>query len=162
MSKKDLLSSDAERMYVVEQHGLERIADDLGLNIKTVFAWKQEGDWEAKRFEFIKSKQMFHEDLYNFARKLMRSIEADIDEGRKSDNGKLYTFTKMLPLITKIKQYEDIVAKKQEDTKDKTTLSTEDVREIEELLGIRRHKNHEIELETGQKEEGLNDENIEH
>ncbi len=53
---------------------------------------------------------------------------------------KLYTFTRMLPLITKIKEYEDVAAKKQTEDRDKTTLTDEDVMEIEELLGIRRHR----------------------
>ena len=148
MTKKDMFSADAERMYVVEQHGLERVATDLDLNIKTVFAWKQEGNWEEKRLEYIKGKQMFHEELYYFARKLMQSIQDDIDQGRKTDSGKLYTFTRMLPLITKIKEYEDIATKKEEKNRDKTTLTDEDVKEIEDLLGIRRNRKPLINPET--------------
>jgi uncharacterized protein YjcR len=143
LSKKQIYYAQAERMYVIEQHNLERIASDLGVNIKTIFFWKQEGNWDEKRFEFIKGKQMFHEELYNFARKLMHSIEEDIDNSRKTDNGKLYTFTRMLPLITKIKEYEDVAAKKEQQElkdRDKTTLTPEDVREIEDLLGIRRNR----------------------
>jgi len=129
-------------MYVIEQKNLENISIELGLNFKTVLSWKQEGNWSEKRLDYIKGKQMFHEELYNFARKLMHSIEDDIDNNRKTDNGKLYTFTRMLPLITKIKEYEDIASKKEFEQKDKdrTTLTPEDVREIEDLLGIRRNK----------------------
>lgn len=137
MSKKDLFSADAERMYVVEQHSLDRIASDLGLNIKTVFAWKQEGNWDDKRLEFIKGKQMFHEELYLFARKLMHSIQTDIDEGRKTDNGQLYTFTRMLPLITKIKEYEDKTVTKEVGNNERKNLTVDELRQIEELLGIR-------------------------
>ena len=104
MTKKDIYSADAERMYVVEQYNLERIASELDLNFKTVLAWKQQGNWAEKRLEYIKGKQMFHEELYYFARKLMQSIQDDIDRNRKTDSGKLYTFTRMLPLITKIKE----------------------------------------------------------
>lgn len=152
MTKKDIYSADAERMYVVEQHNLERIATELNLNFKTVLAWKQEGNWEEKRLEYIKGRQMFHEELYYFARKLMHSIEDDIDNNRKTENGKLYTFTRMLPLITKIKEYEDIATKKEEKDKDKTTLSSEDVKEIEDLLGIRRNKKPLIEKNEAEKE----------
>jgi hypothetical protein len=148
MTKKDFYFADAERMYVVEQYNLERIASELGLNFKTVLSWKQEGKWAEKRLEYIKGKQMFHEELYYFARKLMQSIQDDIEQGKKTDNGKLYTFTRMLPLITKIKEYEDIATKKEEKDKDKTTLTPEDVREIEELLGIRRGKNSLISQEN--------------
>lgn len=153
MTKKDLYSADAERMYVVEQFNLERIASELGLNFKTVLTWKQEGNWAEKRLEYIKGKQMFHEELYYFARKLMQSIQDDIEQGKKTDSGKLYTFTKMLPLITKIKEYEDVATKKEEIDRDKTTLSPEDVKEIEELLGIRRNRKPLINSETELKNE---------
>jgi hypothetical protein len=38
---------------------------------------------------------MFHEDLFNFARKLMTSIEYDMDNnGVKVDPGRMFAFTK--------------------------------------------------------------------
>lgn len=142
MTKKELFLAQAERLYVIEQQSLERIALDLDLNFKTVHSWKQENNWEEKRLEYLKGKQMFHEELYYFARALMQSIQDDIEQNKKTDSGKLYTFTRMLPLITKIKEYEDIAAKKDEERpdRDKTTLTPDDVREIEDLLGIRRNK----------------------
>jgi hypothetical protein len=138
LSKKHVYSAEAEKMYIIEQLSLERIASDLNLNYKTVLYWKQEGNWEEKRLEYIKSKQMFHEELYGFARKLMHSIEEELDNGQKTDAGRLYTFTKILSMVTKVKEYEEATIKKSAADEDKTNLTPEDIKEIEELLGIKR------------------------
>ena len=60
-----------------------------------------------KKEEFRKSKQAFHSELYEFARKLMRDISEDMENGEKIDPGRMYAFTRMLPLIGKVKEYED-------------------------------------------------------
>jgi len=138
LSKKQVYFADAERMYVIEQRSVDKIASVLDLNFKTVLGWKQEGNWEEKRFSFLRSKQMFHEELYEFSRKLMISIKDDIEKGEKIDAGRMYTFTRMLPLITKIKEYEDVASKKQE-SEEKKGLTPEILNLIEEeVLGIRR------------------------
>jgi len=142
VSKRTSYLSLAEKMYVIEHKSIERIALDLNLNFKTILRWKDEGGWEEKRESYVQNQQMFHEELYIFSRKLMRSIQEDLDNDRKTEAGRMYTFTRMLPLITKIKEYEDIVAKKQDD-KDNKTLTDEDIREIEDLLGIRKHRKDE-------------------
>ena len=68
MGKKKVYFSQAERLYVVEQKSVDKIASELNLNFKTVLIWKQQGNWEEKRFSFLKSKSMFHEELYEFSR----------------------------------------------------------------------------------------------
>lgn len=74
--------------------------------------------------------------MYNFARKLMNTIEYDIDSGNKVEQGRLYTFAKMLPFITKIKEYEDSKDKhNDEQTKD---ITPDFIKMInEEFLGIK-------------------------
>ena len=132
-----MLFSEAERFYVVEHMTIDEIASRLQLNFKTILAWKAEGNWEEKRFQLVRSKQLFHEELYEFARKLMLSIKEDIDNGEKVDPGRMYAFTRMLPLITKIKEYEDVAAKKEQ--KQESKGLTEDIVKLieEEVLGIK-------------------------
>lgn len=137
MSKKQIYFTDAERMYVEEQLSLNDISSNLDINYKTLHSWKQKGNWNQKRTDFIKNKQAFHERAYNFAQKLMNSIEDDLDSGKKPEIGRLYTITKMLSMIIKVKEYQDSASKKQF-AEDKTSLSPEEMREIEELLGLRR------------------------
>ena len=138
MAKKQLYFNEAERLYVVEQCTLAEIASRLRLAEKTVRNWKDEGDWEAKRVGHLKSKEAFHEELYEFARKLMRSIKEDMDKGEKVDPGRMYAFTRLLPLITKVKDYEDVVAKKEKDEDTTKPGLTEDVLKVieREVLGL--------------------------
>ena len=136
MAKKQLYFNEAERLYVVEQCTIAEIASRLRLGEKTVRIWKDEGDWENKRLRFLKGKESFHEELYEFGRKLMKSIKEDMDNSVKVDSGRLYTLTRLLPLITKVKDYEDVVSKKDEQGV-KSGL-TEDVLKLieKEVLGI--------------------------
>ncbi|MDD3012604.1 MAG: hypothetical protein PHC34_02750 [Candidatus Gastranaerophilales bacterium] len=138
MTKKHLYYSEAERMYVVSQMTIEEIASRSNSNERTVRRWKEEGDWDTKKSQFIISKQMFHEELYEFARKLMSGIKDDLDKGEKVDTGRMYAFVRMLPMILKVKEYEDISAKKEE-KEDKKGLTQDIVAIIEqEVLGLKR------------------------
>jgi len=137
LTKKEILLESAQRMYVVEQMTIDEIASKLELNEKTIRRWKQRYDWDYKKENYINSKSMFHEELYNFARKLMTSIEADMENKEKIDPGRMFAFTKMLPLITKIKDYEDSVSKKQTDSENKG-ITPDFVKLIEtEILGMK-------------------------
>ena len=106
MAKKQAYFAEAERLYVVEQMTLTEIAARLKLCERTVRTWKDEGSWETRRAQFMASKESFHTELYDFARKLMRTIRDDIDAKEKVDAGRLYTFARLLPLLTKIKEYQ--------------------------------------------------------
>ena len=46
----------------------------------------------------------------------MKGISEDIDLGEKIDTGRMYAFCRILPMIWKVKDYEDVVAKKKEYT----------------------------------------------
>lgn len=136
-SKKQYLE-EAERLYVIEQMSLEEIAKRLKLNRKTVMQWKDLGDWGNKRKTYLRSKQCFHEEMYEFARKLMKDISSDIDAGEKVDVGRMYAFCRILPMFTKVKDYEDIVAKKNKAEAPKG-LTPEMIAQIQEdILGIPR------------------------
>jgi hypothetical protein len=137
MAKKQLYFNEAERLYVVEQCTLTEIASRLRLAEKTVRLWKDEGGWEGKRMQHLKSKEAFHEELYEFARKLMKTIKEDIENGERVDPGRMYAFTRLLPLITKVKDYEDVLSKK-ENEESKKGLTDDVLKIIEsEILGIR-------------------------
>ena len=136
MTKKKSLAAAAERFYVIEQMTMVEIAQILNVHEKTIQNWKDEFNWDEKRTKFIQTKQSFHEEMYNFARKLMSTIESDIDSGNKVEQGRLYTFAQMLPFITKIKEYEDSKnVVKDDKVKD---ITPDFIRMInEEFLGIK-------------------------
>lgn len=136
MNSKKYLLNEAERLFTYEFCTVDEIADRLHINRKTVLSWKEQGEWDKKRRDYLKSKQSFHEELYEFARKLMKDITEDIDAGEKVDPGRMYAFCRILPMFTKVKDYEDVVAKKADNDKPKG-LTPELIAQIEEeVLGI--------------------------
>ena len=114
MAKKHLYFNEAERLYVVEQCTIAEIASRLKLGEKTVRMWKEEGDWDRKRKQFLAERQSLAEELFVFARKLARSIMNDWDKGEKVDQGRLYALARLLPMILKVKDYETVMAEKEE------------------------------------------------
>ena len=136
MNSKKYLFNEAERLFTYEFRTVDDIASRLNINRKTVMKWKDDGDWEKKRKDFLKSKQSFHEELYEFARKLMKDISIDMDNGEKVDPGRMYAFCRLIPMFTKVKDYEENMSKKDE-TKQQKGLTPELIQKIEEeVLGI--------------------------
>jgi hypothetical protein len=136
LTKKDTLADVAERLYVVDQMTINEVANLLKVHEKSIRNWKEEFKWDEKRKQLIKTKTQFHEEMYNFARKLMGTIEYDLDNGGKIDQARLFTFAKMLPLITKIKDYEDTTSAKNQKEENKG-ITPDFVKLIEtEILGM--------------------------
>ena len=136
MNSKKYLFNEAERLFTYEFRTVDDIASRLNINRKTVMKWKDDGDWEKKRKDFLKSKQSFHEELYEFARKLMKDISIDMDNGEKVDPGRMYAFCRLIPMFTKVKDYEENMSKKDE-TKQPKGLTPELIQKREEeVLGI--------------------------
>lgn len=143
MNSKRQYFDEAERLFVIEHLSLDEIAHRLKLCRKTVMIWKESGDWDNKRKQYLRSKQTFHEELYEFAKKLMKGITDDIDAGEKIDTGRMYAFCRILPMIHKVKDYEDVVAKKEPKEQSKG-LTPELIAQIEEeVLGIKHDDNEE-------------------
>lgn len=142
MSKKERYFDEAEILYVQGQHTVNEIASKLVLAEKTVRVWKAQGEWDEKRKEFLKSKSSVHSDLYEVIKSVISSVKDDLAAKQKIEASRMYFVTKALPLIIKIKDYEELVNKKQ-GAELKNVLSPEDVREVEELLGLRRYTKEE-------------------
>ena len=136
MNSKRHLFSEAERLYIFQNKNIDTIAHELNINRKTVMAWKEEGDWGNRRKEYFKSKQTFHEELYEFARSLMKGISEDMKAGEKIDPGRMYAFCKVIPMFAKVKDYEDVIAKANNKNPAKG-LTPELIAQIEhDILGI--------------------------
>lgn len=147
MTNKQYLIGEAENLFVYKLKTVETIANELNLSRKTVMNWKEKGDWDNKRKLYIKSKIAFHEELFEFARKIMKDITEDMEKGNKIDAGRMYAFCKLVPMFTKVKDYEDIVAKKEEKATPRG-LTPELIAQIEEeVLGITHNDNNSEEIE---------------
>ena len=128
LNKKKYLYNEAERLYIYNFLTIDELASRLNLNRKTIMDWKEK--------DFLSSKQSFHHEMYEFARKLMSGIIADMEAGEKVDPGRMYAFCRIIPMFTKVKDYEDATAKKDVPIKPKG-LTAELIRQIEqEVLGI--------------------------
>ncbi|MBR6126761.1 DUF1804 family protein [bacterium] len=137
MTKREILISNAERLYVVDQLTLEEVASKIGVNERTIRRWKNEHKWDLRKEQYVNTKSMFHEELYNFARKLMVSIEYDIENKEKVDPGRMFAFTRLLPMINKIKEYEDEIGNKP-DKQEHQGITPDFVKLIEtEILGMK-------------------------
>lgn len=137
MNSKEYLVNEAERLYVYDYNTVDEISSKIKISAKTVCRWKDKYDWETKRKSFLKSKQTFHEELYEFARKLMNGIATDIDAGEKVDPGRMYAFCRILPMFVKVKDYEDLTTKKETKKSNNKGLTDDIVAQIEEdILGI--------------------------
>ena len=124
MAKNEVLLSNAERLYVVDQLTIEEVAQKVGVNERTIRRWKTDHKWDLKKEQYLSTKTMF-------------SIEYDIDNNEKVDPGRMFAFTKMLPLITKIKEYEDGVINKPAKEENKG-ITPDFVKLIEtEILGMK-------------------------
>lgn len=147
MTNKQYLIGEAENLFVYKLKTVETIANELNLSRKTVMNWKEKGDWDNKRKLYIKSKIAFHEELFEFARKIMKDITEDMEKGNKIDAGRMYAFCKLVPMFTKVKDYEDIVAKKEEKATPRGLTPELIARIEEEVLGITHNDNNNEEIE---------------
>ena len=136
MANSEVIIANAERFYVIDRMTEKEVASQVGVNERTVKRWKKKFDWETKKNQYYQTTSLFHKEMYNFARKLMTSIEYDLDNGNEVNSSRMYTFTKMLPLIVKIKDYEDNIKKGAKES-EQQGITPDFVKLIEtEILGM--------------------------
>ena len=141
MNNKDYLINDAEHLYVYKLKNIDTIARELKLNRKTVINWKEQFDWDTRRRQYTQSKIAFHEELYEFARKVMKDITIDMESGEKVDPGRFYAFCRLLPMFGKVKSYEDVIAMSKAKPVKKGLTAEMVARIEEEILGIPQNNN---------------------
>jgi len=127
MSKKALYLPEAERLYTQDLLTLEEIASRLPVAERTLRYWKEEGAWDDKKKQATRSRQAFHEELYEFVRTLMKKIKEDLLEGNEISQSRMYAFVNLIPRIYKLKEYEEAV------TEMNTKLAKEGVSDKDKL-----------------------------
>ena len=141
MNNKDYLINDAEHLYVYKLKNIDTIAKELKLNRKTVMNWKEQFDWDTRRRQYTQSKTAFHEELYEFARKIMKDITLDMEAGEDVNPGRFYAFCRLLPMFGKVKSYEDVIAMSKAKPVQKGLTPEIIARIEEEILGIPQNDN---------------------
>ena len=137
MANSEIILANAERFYVIERMTEKEVAQQVGVHERTIRRWKKEHNWDVKKDQYFQTASLFHKEMYNFSRKLMISIEYDLDNGNEINSSRMYTFAKILPLITKIKDYEDNI-KNDSNAKIPEGITPDFVELIEtEILGMK-------------------------
>ena len=137
MANSEIILANAERFYVIERMTEKEVAQQVGVHERTIRRWKKEHNRDVKKDQYFQTASLFHKEMYNFARKLMISIEYDLDNGNEINSSRMYTFAKILPLITKIKDYEDNI-KNDSNAKIPEGITPDFVELIEtEILGMK-------------------------
>jgi hypothetical protein len=138
LNKKEHLYAAAERLYVYENLTVEETASILKIAPRTVGNWKSKQNWGLKRKAYTETRLAFHQELFEFARKLMKEISSDMETGEKVDRNRLSALCHILPMFGKVKEYEDGLINSK--INKKKTVSPETIRYIEEeILGIKRN-----------------------
>jgi transposase len=140
LNKKKIYYAEAEKLYVVEQMTIEEIASRFNLAVRTIKYWKQGQGWDVKRSAYLESQQSSHKDGYMYARRLLRAIKEDQQEGRKVSAGRLRALAKITRTFLEMKKDDDkgdMLRKFFAPREKKTTLTPEEIEKIRrEFLGM--------------------------
>lgn len=115
MTKTRMLWPEAERLYALEGCEPAEIASRLGVEERLVHAWKERArDWDAKRNAYRESRQSFHEELYEFGRELLTAVRRQVAEGQDVSQSRIHMLMRLIPNLTKVKDYELVAANHRE------------------------------------------------
>lgn len=124
----------AEQMYVYEKQPFDAIGTKLNISRKTLFYWKKKYEWDRKRFKAERNQENFSSELFEFAKKLMQKISADIDNDRQTPQSEIYSLMNILKNLPQVKQ--QITEPKQKSNK-KEYLPEDIVKIVErDILGM--------------------------
>jgi uncharacterized protein YjcR len=93
------LYKEAERLYLQENLPVNKIAVQLDISRRTIFYWKKKYDWDKRKFEYEHEKDAFNQELLEFARKMMRKLNNDLDKNSHTNQSEIYSFMNILKKI---------------------------------------------------------------
>lgn len=134
MAKKALYYPEAERLYTQDLLTLDEIASRLQVSERTLRYWKEDGAWDEKKKQAVRSKQAFHEELYEFVRTLMKKIKEDLLEGNEISQSRMYAFVNLIPRIYKLKEYEEAVAEMNSKLSKEGVSEKDKIEDIQQLI----------------------------
>ena len=108
--KKVLLNDTAQRMYVEDLMTFEAIANELGVNERTVRNWANDGRWDEKRHKFRQFQENLHDDARDIAALLAQKIKTQLENGQEPANHLLFSYTKIASSLIKIREYDKNIA----------------------------------------------------
>ena len=86
---------------------IAEIARRLNISEKTLHNWKKEGNWDAKRTQFLKSQYSTNQTLYELVHLIATKAVEDFKiDGTVPDQKTLYFISAMSDKLLKLKAYE--------------------------------------------------------
>ena len=130
MSKQAIYYEEAKRKYVYDGFSLDTIVGMLEGKVsrKTLFNWKQQGDWDQRRVEHAKSTEDIQAQLVKLAKKALEAANANPTPHN------VYAVTKA---ISALKAYTGVKLLGENTTKDQRKgLTEEATKQIKEAFGL--------------------------
>lgn len=138
MAKKETYFLDAEKMYVEDRIPITGISKRIGVSEKTLREWRDEGEWENKKKNYLKTQNSCNIELYKLVLKLTQKVNDDIDQGIMPEAGTLYTIKSLTSSLPKMKSYEDSRIQDEICDHKDGKVSTEDIiSKVNDILGVR-------------------------
>lgn len=100
MAKQAIYLEEARRLYVQEGLSLDAITGMLGKNVsrKTLYNWKQQYEWDAKRKDFLEQTQDLKTQLIALAKQVFNEAKA---------NPTQKNIKRMLMMLAAVEKYGD-------------------------------------------------------
>lgn len=117
-----------------------QIAKRLNISEKTLFTWKKENEWEAKRTKFLKAQYSTNQTLYELLHLVSnKAVEDFKTEGIIPDQKTLYFIMNMAGKLKDLKTFENLavdekVAELSEKTEKKENSNTDVLMKIFEAM----------------------------
>ena len=63
MVKNEIILANAERFYVLDRMTVKEVAEQIGVNERTVRRWKKEHNWDVKKDQYYSTTSLFHKEM---------------------------------------------------------------------------------------------------
>lgn len=100
MNKLHLLH-EAEKLYSVENLTPEIIVEKLNVSRRTIFNWKKKYNWDKHIVRIKDFSKQFADDIYNVGTKLLKKLNADIDNNRILNKHEICALENIIKIINK-------------------------------------------------------------
>lgn len=134
MAKKAQYEAIAKQYYVEMQMSIATIAKRLNITEKTLRDWKNEGEWEKERINFLNAQYKCYGSLYQLVYTLSNhALEEYKTTGSLPEAKNLSFIAKMADKLPKMKQFENTLL----DDAIKQVTEVEQREEKEENLDVK-------------------------
>lgn len=140
-TKRDSFSDLARTLYVEKRLSIPAIAKhlDMAVSTKTLFKWKQDGNWDKDRLEFnnktvtaVIDAVELDERLYKLCHVLVSEATADMESSKRVETARLSAIARLVTALRPSQDVENI--RKRQQSNNQQRLTSQQLAEIEESV----------------------------